>query len=326
MTSILQSNTARILGPALLALSACLAPTARAADGPPVRLVVTFAAGGSTDNVARQLASSLYEVTGKQYIVDNKPGASGTIATQEVVRARPDGQTLLFTTGGIATNAALFRKLPYDTLKDLTPVAKLSEAPGFLLLVPANSPFKTLDDLLAAARARPGTLSYGSAGIGNTTHLAGALFERGAGIKLIHVPYKSNAVTDLIGGQIDMLFWGSSFAAQQVQSGKARALALAGPRRLDDLPGVPTLEEKGIKGVSVPAWAGVFAPAGMPPEELKRLSADIAKATARPAYIEMVKASGGTLVSMTQPEFATELRDEVTRFQRELPALGISMD
>lgn len=310
---------------AILAIVVLFSSRSEAADGP-VRFVVTFAAGGSTDNVARQLAASLHEVTGHQYVVENKPGASGTIATQDVVRSKPDGQTLLFTTGSVSTNAVLFKKLPYDTLRDLTPVAKLTETSGFMLIVPTNSPFKTLDDLLAAARARPGTLSYGSAGIGNTTHLAGALFERSAGVKMIHVPYKASPVSDLMGGQIDMLFWGSSFATQLVQTGKVRALALAGKTRTADLPDVPTLDEKGIKGVNVPAWSGVFAPAGMTSATLQKLSVDVERAMRRPAFIESVRASGGTMARLDAPQFAAQIRSEISRFQKELPALGISMD
>ena len=322
-----KARLARILSLlSVFMMSTGMPPAALAADAPPGRFIVTFAAGGSTDNVARALAAAMQEVTGRQYIVENKPGASGTIATQEVARSKPDGSVLLFTTAGITTNAALFKKLPYDTLKDLTPISKLSEAKGFLLIVPNSSPYKTLDELLTAARQQPGRLSYGSAGIGNTTHLAGALFERAANIKLLHVPYKSSAVTDLMAGQIDMLFWGSNFASQLVQTGKVRALALAGPNRIEDLPDVPTLEEKGIKGMTVPAWSGVFAPAGLPPDDLKRLSADVAKAMGRPVFIEAVKASGGTVASTTQTVFAAEVRAEVERFRRELPALGISME
>jgi tripartite-type tricarboxylate transporter receptor subunit TctC len=322
MTHLTRKSLTRLLAAAIVATAA---GAAAAADAP-VRFVVSVPAGGSTDTVARQLASSLHDVTGKQYIVDNRPGASGTIATAEVVRSKPDGQTLLFTTAGIETNAVLYKKLPFDTLKDLTPVAKLSEADGFLLLVPASSPFKTVDDLIAAARARPGTLSYGSAGIGNTTHLAAAMFERATGTRFIHVPYKSSPIPDLIGAQIDMLFWGSSFAVQQVHGGQVRALALAGPKRLAELPDVPTLAEKGIQGVSVPAWAGLFAPAGMAPEALRQLGDDVAKAMATPAFIDAVKSSGGSVPKGTPAQFDAEVKSDVARFQRELPALGISMD
>ena len=196
-----------------------------------VRIVVPFAAGSSTDPLARQVAETLREINGHNYLIDNKPGASAVIGTAEVAKAKPDGNALLMTTGGHATNAVLYEKLPFDPLRDFTSISQLTQSAGFLLMVPPTSPYKTLEQLLAAARANPGKLTYGSAGIDNTTHLAGALFERAAGIKLVHVPYKGTPMNDLMAGHIDMLFWGVGFAAPIVKGGKAGAIALAGDKR-----------------------------------------------------------------------------------------------
>lgn len=291
-----------------------------------VKFVVTFAPGGPSDTVARQLALSLREVTGKEYVVENKPGASGQIASQEVARSKPDGSVFLFTTGGHSTNAALYKKLPYDTLEDFTPISKLTESAGFILLVPPNSPYKTLEDLISAARATPGGLNYGSAGLGNTTHLVAALFERAIGAKMVHVPYKHAVVNDLMAGQIDLLFWGSNASLPMVKSGRVKALAITGSKRIDELPGVPAFAEKGLSEVSVPAWTGVFASKGMPRELVDSTYRDIAKAFSNKAFLDAIKSSGGNVALSSPNDFAEQVRREVTDYKKRLPSLGISME
>ncbi len=291
-----------------------------------VRIVVPFAAGSSTDQLARQLVDSLHEINGNTYVIENKPGASGIIGSSDVNKSRADGTTLLMTTGGHATNAVLYDKLPYDALKGFTPISQLTVTAGFLLMVPANSPYKTIDDLVAAAKADPGTISYGSAGNGNTTHLVGAMFEKAAGIKLIHVPYKSTPMNDLIAGHINMLFWGSGFATPIIQQGRARALALAGEKRLEELPDVPTLNEKGFRGVDVPAWAGLFGPPGMPPETAERIQREVAKAMQSPSFMKAFTTPGTFRLASTPTQFGDSLVKELARLRRDVGPLGIRME
>ncbi len=309
-----------------LACLALAAPFAEAAAQQTVRVVVPFAAGSSTDQLARQLTEALREVNGNRYLVENKPGASGIIGSSDVHKAVPDGTTLLMTTGGHATNAVLYEKLPYDSLKGFTPISQLTVTAGFLLMVPAGSPYRTLEELVAAAKAGPGTISYGSAGNGNTTHLVGALFEKAAGIKLIHVPYKSTPMNDLIAGQIDLLFWGSGFATPIIQQGKARALALAGDRRVDELPEVPTLGEKGLRGVDVPAWAGLFGPPGMSAETADRIQREVAKAMQSPTFVKAFNTPGTFKLASTPAQFGDSLGKEIVRLRRDIAPLGIRMD
>jgi len=308
---------------------ACLllvTPTVEAMAQQSVRVVVPFAAGSSTDQLARQLTESLRETNGTTYIIENKPGASGIIGTSDVNKAKPDGLTLLMTTGGHATNAVLYQKLPYDALKGFTPISQLTVTAGFLLMVPASSPYKSLEELVAAAKAKPGTISYGSAGNGNTTHLVGAMFEKAAGIKLIHVPYKSTPMNDLMAGHIDMLFWGSGFATPIVQQGKARALALAGEKRIEELPDVPTLEEKGYRGVDVPAWAGLFGPPGMSTEVAGKIQRDVALAMQSPSFAKAFTTPGTYKLASTPAQFSDSLAKEIARLRRDVSPLGIRME
>ncbi|WP_077001830.1 tripartite tricarboxylate transporter substrate binding protein [Variovorax sp. KK3] len=292
-----------------------------------VRVVVPFAAGSSTDQLARQLTDALREINGSTYVIENKPGASGIIGSSDVHKSKPDGSALLMTTGGHATNAVLYEKLPYDPQAGFTPISQLTETAGFLLMVPAASSYKTLDDLIAAAKAKPGTISYASAGNGNTTHLVGALFEKAAGIKLIHVPYKATPMNDLMAGHVDMLFWGSGFATPIIQQGKARALALAGDKRVEELPDVPTLNEKGLRGVDVPAWSGLFGPPGMPPETAEKIQREVARAMQSPAFIKSLSASPGTTrLASTPSQFRESLSKEIVRLRRDITPLGIRME
>lgn len=291
-----------------------------------IKVVVPFGAGGPPDALARILTSSMKSMNSNVYVVYNSPGASGIIGSAEIARAKPDGSALLITTGGHATNAALHKALPFDALKDFTPISKLTTGGGFILLVPASSPYKTVEQLVAAAKAKPGMLSYGSSGIGNTTHLAGALFAQKAGVKLLHVPYKSGPAGDLIGGQIDMVFYGSAFAIPLVKGGKVRALAIAGDKRVAALPDVPTLQERGIEKVDVPAWIGLFGPPGMRTELADKIAQDVSLAMKRPEFISALQAQPDSgIVGSTPAEFRREFEEEVGRLKRELGPLGIEM-
>ncbi|WP_208513581.1 tripartite tricarboxylate transporter substrate binding protein [Variovorax paradoxus] len=313
------------------ALAALLLPAfplaALAADGPAVvRIVVPFGAGNPLDTSARVLAQSLSQVTQRQFIVDNKPGAGGLIGTAEVARARPDGSVLLFTTGGHTTNAVLYNKLPYDTLADFTPITQIHKADGFVLLVRADSPYKSVADVLQAARAKPGSVSYGSWGTGNTTHLVGELFSRSANVSLLHVPYKGSPLTDFLGGHVQLTFLGTSLAQPLLQEGKVRALAITNPHRVASLPEVPTLEELGIRNVDVPAWSGLLGPAGMPAAMADGLQKDLASAVKLPDYQASMKIQGVTPVISTPAQFAAYIRSEVQRYRQQLAPLHISLD
>ena len=292
----------------------------------PVRIIVPFSAGGTLDATARLLADSLRAATGRNNLVENRPGAAGTIAESDVAKAKPDGSMLLYTTGGHTTNAVLYSRLPFDPITDFTPITQLSVSAGFVLLVASTSPYKTAQDLIAAARAQPGKLTYGSAGNGNTTHIVGALFARAAGLDVVHVPYKASPLNDLMGGHIDLTFLSASLARPLLQQGKLRALAISGGQRAADLPDAPTFAELGIEGVDVPAWSGILGPRGMTAATAAMIQRDIAAATAKPEFQAAMLKFGSTAVVSTPAEFAAYIRTEVQRYKKQLPPLGIRMD
>lgn len=308
-------------------VAALLGHTAQAQDGPQqVRIVLPFAAGNALDNAARALADSLQKVTKRVYIIDNKPGAGAMIGTAEVARAKPDASVLLYTTGGHTTNAALYKKMPFDPIKDFTPVTQLSESAGFALLVNGSSPYKTAEEFITAAKAKPGTISFGSAGTGNTTHLVGALFTQSAGIRLLHVPYKGSATNDLLGGFIDSTFLSASLAKEMLVDGRMRALAVSGKERVPSMPNVPTFIELGFKGVDIPAWSGIFAPAGMSPEAAKKIQQEIAEAVRQPEYVARTKLLEQKILVTSPPVFAKYVESEIVRLKQQVAPLGIEMD
>jgi len=311
---------------AAAALVSALVSTPAEAQRDLVRIVVPFAAGSPLDVPTRALVESLRLVTGRTYIVDNKPGAGGIIGTSEVARAKPDGSVLLLTTGGHTTNAVLYKKLPYDSMRDFTPITQVSESPGFLLLVGPESPYKTVRQFIQAARDKPGALTYASAGIGNTTHLVGALFARAAGIDMLHVPYKGSPMTDLIAGRIDAIFLGTTLARPYLQEGTAKALAISGAARVSDLPDVPSFAELGFAEADVAAWTGLFGPAGMPAETAQKLQADVAAAIRRPEYLARTRILGLTPVASTPAELSAYVAAEIERYRKQLAPLGISLD
>lgn len=270
----------RLLAKALGAgvLLAGLAPgIAVAQDFPdrPLRLVVPFPAGGPTDIVARPLAQLMSAELGQPVIVDNRGGAGGSIAADHVAKSPPDGYTMLMgTVGTQAINATLYKNLPYDPMKDFTPLGLAASAP-VALVVHADSPFKTVADLVAAAQAKPGALAFGSAGSGTPGHLTGELFAKAANVKFLHVPYRGSApaVSDLLGQQITLMFDPVQSILPHVQSGKLRALAVSSATRSSVLPNVPTVAESGYKGFEAEAWWALFAPVGMPEPVRKKLAA-----------------------------------------------------
>ena len=229
------------------AAAALLAPRlARAQEGQ-MRIVVPFSAGSGTDVTARVIAEAIGKNTGRVVLVENRGGAGGSLGAAEVARARPDGNTVLYTTGGFTTNAALFKNLPFDPIADFTPITMLTRASGFVLLVSEKSPFRTLDQFVAAAKKDPGRLTYGSSGVGNTTHVMGVLFGKGVGVELLHIPFKGTPSTELIGGTVDAAFISPSTVAPQIRAGQLRGLGISGPKRSALLPGTPTFAEAGLR-------------------------------------------------------------------------------
>lgn len=305
----------RAMGAWLLLLASGLAMAQPAWPSKPVRLVVPYAAGGTTDFAGRQIAQKLTELLGQSFFVENKAGGSGTIGTQVVVRSAPDGGTFLVNDTAYTMLPALFAKLPWDHATDLVPVTTLLQTP-VILVVPAASPFKTLQDLLAHARQQPGALNFGSGGAGSSAHLQAELFNKEAGISLTHVPYKGagEAMLGLVAGQVDMLISATPTAIPQIRGGKARALAVTGGARLEVLPDVPTFAEAGVKGYAVMNWFGLAAPKGTPPQIVERLQKSVAQALTDPALRARLADQGAQPGGMDSAEFARLIRSETQQW------------
>ena len=280
------------------ASAAGLALPARAAGdiagGKPITLVVSYPAGGGADAMARLIAPKMAEALGQPVIVDNKPGASGTIAALQVARATPDGATLLLDASSFAVNPALFQKLPYDGTKAFVPIAVLAQFPNVLVCTPGFEA-KTVADVLRLARAKPGSLAYASSGNGSAQHLAGALFEQLAKVELTHVPYRGGgpALNDVIGGQVPLFFANVASSLGQIQSGRLRPLAVTAATRCRALPEVPTMAQAGVPGYEVLEWNPILAPAGMAPAVRDKLAAAVARALADAEVLGRIRALGG---------------------------------
>jgi tripartite-type tricarboxylate transporter receptor subunit TctC len=309
----------------VLAGTALLAAPAVFAQDNQLRIVVPFGAGSGTDNTMRVFAEAFRTATGRTAMIDNKPGGGTTIGTLEVSRARPDGGTVLYTTGGHTTNAVLMRKLPYDPIEGFTPITLLTRSQGFGLMVSGNSRFKTLDQYLAAARAEPGKITYGSSGIGNTTHVVGELFCRSAKVQLIHVPYKSTPINDAMAGTIDSFFVSPSLIMQYLQTGRLRMLGISSARRMPQVPDTPTFGEYGIEA-DIPGWSGFWGPPRLPPATVDQLYRSILKAAHEKAFETFTRDNGAEIVGLPPAEFAAYVASEIERYKKVLPPLGIQID
>jgi len=293
----------------------------------PVRIVVPFAPGGAVDIVARLVAQKMTEAYGQTVVVDNRGGAGGTIGTDVVAKAKPDGYTLLVASMGVAVNAALYPKLPYDTLKDLAPLTMLAEQPNILVVHP-SLPVKSVRELVALAKARPGQVSYASGGIGSNSHLATVLFEQKAKIRLLHVPYKGlgPAMTDLVGGQVQLIVSNVSTALPFVRSGRLRLLAVTSKKRFALLPDTPTVEEAGVPGYDSSGWYGMWAPAGMSAELVALLNRDVTRILTSTAMRDQLAAQGLQAIPTPPEAFATELRQEIDKWARVVKASGVKAE
>ncbi|MFO1162190.1 MAG: tripartite tricarboxylate transporter substrate binding protein [Reyranellaceae bacterium] len=306
------------------ALASSLAAPALAQEGS-LRIVVPFAAGSGTDNAMRVFAEAFRQATGRTVIVDDKPGGGTSIGSLEVSRAKPDGATVLYTTGGHTTNAVLMRRLPYDPVEGFTAITLLTRSQGFGLIVSGDSRFKTMDQFLAAARDQPGKITYGSSGIGNTTHVVGELFCRSARIELTHVPYKGTPLNDALAGTIDCFFVSPSLIMQYLQAGKLRALGVSSAQRIPLLPDTPTFGEFGIEA-DIPAWSGFWGPPKLPPAIVDQLYQSILKAAREKSFETYTRDNGGEIVGLPPARFHAYVASEIERYKKVLPPLGIQMD
>jgi tripartite-type tricarboxylate transporter receptor subunit TctC len=320
----------RLLGiAAALALTLALPVVAHAQGFPtkPVRIIVPFPPGGTTDILARDLGQQLGQKWGVPTIVDNKAGASGTIGSEQVVRSAPDGYTLLLTATHHVINPSLRNNLPYDTKRDFTPLALIATSPNVLLATP-TFPAQNISDLIRMAKEKPGTLSFASTGIGGANHLAGELFKSMAGVDMVHVPYKgaAPAMNDLLGGQIPLMFDSVPTVLQYVKSGRLKALGVTSLKRVPQLPDVPTIDEAGVKGFEAMAWFGLYGPAGLPPELTKKIAADVGEALRSPELREKFGKLGVDPGMSTQPEFAVFVNAEMDKWAQVIKRAKITIN
>ncbi|MFO1323323.1 MAG: tripartite tricarboxylate transporter substrate binding protein [Burkholderiales bacterium] len=293
----------------------------------PVKIMVGANAGGGTDIIARMLADKYQGAFGQPFVVENKPGASNTIAADLTAKAAPDGHTLLVATNTGQAIAPHLIKLSFDTNKDLVPVALIVVVPNVLVVAP-NVPATNVRDLIALIKAKPDGFSYGSSGVGSTQHLAGEAFNLAAGTKAVHVPYKGSAqaLADLVGGQIQLDFDTTSSAMAFIKSGKVKALAVMSPKRTPELPDVPTLAEAGLPGVEMTTWYGLFVTAGTPKAVVDRLYAETMKAIKDPDVQKKLVGLGGEPGNATQAEFAALVKSDYDRFGRLIKDANVKLD
>jgi len=292
-----------------------------------VSLVVPFAAGGSTDVVARTLGQRMSEIWGQPVIVMNRVGADGRIGTEFAARAAPDGHTLLFGTTALAINPALYAKMNYDVLVDLVPISKLSTTPNLLAVHP-SVPVRTVRDLVALARAKPGLLNSSSGGTGSSNHLGLLLFNTMARVDIAHVPYKSAAAAtyDVAGGHVDMTFTPMIAGLPLVQAGKVRAVAVTSANRSTVLPLVPTINESGVPGYELASWVGVLAPRGTPRSLIERIHGTVIASLQSPRVTAVLAENGAILIGNAPDAFARELSGEITRWIKVAKAAGIKVE
>jgi tripartite-type tricarboxylate transporter receptor subunit TctC len=305
---------------ALLALAGAViasAPAAVADDYPsrPVKIIVPFGAGGPTDVYTRAIAEELRKSLHQPFIMENRPGAGTTIGTDVVAKAPPDGYTLLMVSGTQTVNETLYAHKPYQLMRDLLPIAPLIDT-DLVLVVHSSVPAKTLGELLALARAKPGTLNYGSSGPGSNYHMAGELLKNLTGVDIVHVPYKGStgARNDILSGQIQILFDSVPTMAPQIKAGMVRALGTSGTTRSPILPDVPTMAEAGVPGFNATLWVGFMAPAGTPKPIIDKLHDEITKILRRPDIKQSWEKTGATPIVMTQPEFKSFMNAQVAKW------------
>ena len=312
----------------LAALSA--APGARAQSYPdhPIKMIVSFPAGGGADVLVRILAKYMDQGLGQTIVVENKPGAGGNIGSDFVAKAKPDGYTILGgTISSHAINPSIYKSMPYDAAKSFQPITLIGTNAN-VLVVGAASPYKTVQDVIAAAKAKPGSISFASAGNGTSQHLSGELFKSLAGIQMEHVPYKGSgpAIQDVMAGHVPLMFDTTVVAAPHIQSGKVRALAVTSTKRVKSLPDVPTMAEAGVKGYEIVSWQGIFAPAGTPKDVVQRLNSEIVKILKLPEMRQRLEGLGLEPVGNTPEEFAAFQKAEIAKWAKVVKDAKITAD
>jgi tripartite-type tricarboxylate transporter receptor subunit TctC len=310
---------------AVLAASA-LAPVAQAGTYPdhPIKIVVPFAPGGGTDVIARTLADAMGKELGQNVFIENKPGAGTIVGTEAVAASSPDGYTLVMATFAHAVNPSLKKSLPYDTFKDFAPVALIATSFNIAVVTP-KLPVKSIAELVAYAKANPGKLSYGSYGVGTSAHLAGELFKSLAHVDLVHVPYKGSApaITDLLGGQIEVMFTTVASVAPYIQSGQLRALAVTSAERSKAFPDLPTVAEAGVPGYVAESWYGLFTRAGTPADVIDKLNKAAQTAIKSDAFVKLQQNEGLTLVAAPPEELDRYVRGEEARWRKLVQSANI---
>ena len=318
-------------GAALIAASVpALAQTDAAAGYPrkPVRLIVPFPPGGGTDILARPIAQKLTERWGQQVIVDNRAGAGGTIGADLTAKSPPDGYAFMLGTNGThGINQSLYRSLPYDTLRDFTPITLVAIAPNILVVHP-SVPVKSVRELLALAKAKPGALNYATPGNGTPPHLAAEIFKSMAAVDLTHVPYKGAgpAVIDLLSGQMQLMFANAPVVLPHIRAGKLRSLATTSAKRLSILSDFPTIAESGLPGYEADTWYGMFGPAGMPAPLLDKINQDVVRVLTLPEIKQLFAGQGAEVSTNTPVQFAAVLKTEVAKWAKIIKQTGIHVD
>jgi tripartite-type tricarboxylate transporter receptor subunit TctC len=317
----MQLNTAAVAACALLAASAASAQTYPAK---PVRVIVPFAAGGNTDFTARSIAERISPVFKQQVIVENRPGGATNIGSEAVARATPDGYTLLMGGASNAINMSLFAKLPYDTLRDFEPIILCVQGANVLVVHP-SVPARNLKELIALAKGQPGRLNFASSGLGSSNHMAGELLKVMAGINIVHVPYKGNApaITDILGGHVEMNFSGVPALVPHIQSGRLRAIAIGSLKRFPALPQVPTFDESGLKGYEATTWFGLMAPAKTPREIVTRWNGEVDKILKSAELRERFINDGLEPMGGSPEAFAKFIRAEIDKYAKVMKTAGV---
>ncbi len=293
----------------------------------PVKIVVPFPPGGTTDILARQLATELQGRWGQPVVVENRPGASGTIFSEQLARMPPDGSTLMLTATHHVINPALYKSIKYDTRKDFTALAQVAAVPNVLVVHP-SFPARTTKEFIDYTKANPGKVSFGSTGTGGANHLSGELFKSMAGVNMVHVPYKgaAPALNDLLGGQIPVMFDSIPGVIQHIQAGKLRPIGVTSAKRSDALPDVPTIDESGLKGFEATAWFGLYAPGGMQPQLRDKISADVVQALQSPAIRSQFAKLGAESGSMNQAQFAKFVDAELDKWAKVIKEAGVKVE
>ena len=320
----IEVSAALALGTALLSCGAF----AQALPAKAIRVFVPFPPGGGTDIIAREVTQRVSSATGWTFVIENRPGAGGNLGVDAAAKSPPDGYTIVLgQTSNLAINPTLYAKMPYDAQKDLAPIVLVAEAP-LVMATGSNSPYKTVADAVAAGKAKPGAVNFASPGNGTVAHLASEIFQKAAGVKFQHVPYKgaNQALTDVISGNVQIYMSSVPTLLGQIRQGKLRALAVTSAKRVDDLPNVPTLAEAGIKGAESVTWFGFLAPAATPKDVIAKLNAEFNKALQQPALRKKLGDEGADPLGGTPEQFAKLIDDDIGRWGKVVKDSGVHID